>query len=158
MEDDFDRIGEDSEEVLKPGAGGEFDTGDDFSQQPDQEGKWHEGLPDKNERLWATLCHLAAFSGFVGVPFGSILGPLVVWLVKRDGLPFVDANGKKALNFQISIAIYLVASSVFLCLGPFVLLIWLPLVLVDFIYTIIAAVKANGGEVPNYPISIKFFE
>ena len=59
---------------------------------------------NKDERMWAMLCHLSALAGFV-VPFGSIIGPLIVWLIKRDEMPVVDVHGKKALNFQITMAI-----------------------------------------------------
>ena len=54
----------------------------------------------KDEKTWAMLCHLSAVAGFV-IPFGSILGPLVVWLIKKDEMPIVDLHGKKSLNFQI---------------------------------------------------------
>ena len=46
----------------------------------------------KDEKTWAMLCHLSAVAGFV-IPFGSILGPLVVWLIKKDEMPFVDLHG-----------------------------------------------------------------
>ena len=63
---------------------------------------------NKDDRTWAMLCHLSALAGFV-VPFGSIIGPLIVWLIKKDEMPIVDEHGKKALNFQITMAIaYLV--------------------------------------------------
>lgn len=114
--------------------------------------------PDKEERLWATFCHLAAFAGYIGVPFGQILGPLIIWLIKKEDSPFVDVNGKKALNFQISIMIYIVASIPLLCGGPLYLLAVIPLIIVDVIYTIIAAIKANDGQEVSYPISIEFIK
>ena len=67
--------------------------------------------PDKNACLWATFSHLASFAGILGIPFGSILGPLVIWLIKRAEIPFVDQCGKEAVNFQISIGIYFVAAT-----------------------------------------------
>jgi hypothetical protein len=54
---------------------------------------------DKKARNWATFCHLAALAGFIGIPFGNILGPLITWLVKRNEYPLVDQQGKEALNF-----------------------------------------------------------
>jgi uncharacterized Tic20 family protein len=54
--------------------------------------------PDKDARLWGMFCHLIAFSGYV-VPFGSVLGPLIIWLIKKDEMPFVDDQGKESLNF-----------------------------------------------------------
>ena len=112
----------------------------------------------KDDRLWATFCHLAAFVGYVGVPFGNIIGPLVIWLIKKDESQYVDMNGKKALNFQISIAIYMLAAIPLLCGGPLYLLVAIPLALVDVIYTIIAAIKANDGEEVSYPISINIIK
>ena len=72
------------------------------------------GHPDKDARLWAMLCHLSTFAGMVGIPFGNILGPLIIWLIKKDEYPFVDDQGKEALNFQISMTVYLIVS-VLLC-------------------------------------------
>src|SRR5262245_10976235 len=57
---------------------------------------------DNNARLWGMLAHLTALSGLIGVPFGHILGPLVIWLIKRQEIPFVDDQGKESLNFQIT--------------------------------------------------------
>ena len=60
--------------------------------------------PSAEARQWAMLCHFAAFFGLV-FPFGNLLGPLVVWQIKRDLDPFVDAQGKEAVNFQISVTL-----------------------------------------------------
>ena len=111
--------------------------------------------PSKDARLWATLCHIAAFAGLLGIPFGSILGPLILWLIKRADFPFVDQQGKEALNFQISITIYFIAAMPLLCGGPLVLLVWFPLGIVDIIFTIIAAINANNGQDYRYPICLR---
>jgi uncharacterized Tic20 family protein len=125
---------------------------DPYVMPPTQEGI------SKDERLWATFCHLSVFSScFIG-PIGAIIGPLVVWLIKKDESQYVDMNGKKALNFQISMAIYTIASLPLLCGGPLVLLVIIPLVIVNVIYTIIAAIKANSGEEVSYPISINIIK
>ena len=58
------------------------------------------------------LCHLSAFAGFTGIPFGTILGLLVIWLLKREESPFIDTHGKEALNFQISVIIYGIISAI----------------------------------------------
>lgn len=60
------------------------------------------GVPPSRERVWATFCHLAALTPLLGIPFGLVAGPLVVWLIKKDESAFVDRHGKAALNFQIS--------------------------------------------------------
>ncbi len=60
----------------------------------------------RDDRTWGILCHLSALAMLLGVPLGNLLGPLVVWLVKRDQSSFVDQQGREALNFQISITLY----------------------------------------------------
>ena len=114
-------------------------------------------LPGKEARMWAMWCHLAAFSGYLGVPFGNIIGPLILWLMKREMDPFVDAQGKEALNFQISLTIYLLVS-LLLCL-ILIGFILLPVVYVGgLILTIVAAVKANDGEDYRYPFTIRLID
>ena len=61
---------------------------------------------NQDARTWATLCHLSALLMLLGVPLGNVVGPLVVWLVKRNQYPFVDDQGKEALNFQLSVTLY----------------------------------------------------
>lgn len=107
-----------------------------------------------DERTWGIVVHAAAFAGAF-VPFGNILGPLVVWLIKKDDSEFVDENGKQALNFQLTwTAILLVALlSVFVFLGfllvPLVLLAWL-------IFVVLAMIRASEEEVYDYPLTIDF--
>lgn len=115
-------------------------------------------VPDKDDKLWAMLCHLSALVSYLGVPFGNIVGPLVIWLIKKDESAFVDVNGKKALNFQISLTIYGLASLPLICGGPLILIVYVPLMIVGLIFPIIAAVGANKGEEINYPLSIKFIK
>ena len=117
-----------------------------------------EKVPDKDDKLWAMLCHLSALASYLGVPFGNILGPLVIWLIKKDESAFVDVNGKKALNFQISLMIYGLAATPLICLGPVIFIVIIPLMIIGLIFPIVAAVKANNGEEYNYPISIQFIK
>jgi uncharacterized protein len=108
---------------------------------------------NKDARTWGMLCHLAAFSGFV-IPFGMIIGPLVVWLIKKSEYTFVDEQGKEALNFAITVVLALIASVVLM----FVLIgfLLLPLVAIAWIVlTIIATVKASNGEHYRYPFALR---
>lgn len=115
------------------------------------------GALTNDDRTWGMLCHLAALSAFIGVPFGSILGPLVIWLVKKDGSAFVDHNGKEALNFQISMTIYAIISGILILV--FIGIIMLIVVAIaDIALTIMAAVKANNGEHYQYPMTIRFIK
>ena len=114
------------------------------------------GPPDSDARMWGMFCHLAAFAGFIGVPFGNLVGPLVVWLIKKEQIPFVDYHGKEALNFQISMTIYSLACLPLICLGPLIFLAIIPLAIISIVFAIVAAVRANAGEMYEYPITIRF--
>lgn len=108
----------------------------------------------RDERTWAMLSHLSAFAGFV-IPFGHIIGPLIVWLLKKDEFPFVDEQGKESLNFQISMTIYcIVAAILIIVLIGIALLIGL--LIFTLIVVIIASIKASEGESFRYPLSIRF--
>ena len=63
-------------------------------------------IPDKQICTWGMACHLAGLTKYIGIPFGNIAGPLIIWLIKKNASPFVDDNGKESLNFQISLTIY----------------------------------------------------
>ncbi len=106
-------------------------------------------VPSREARQWAMFCHFSAFLGLV-FPFGNLLGPLIVWQVKKDLDPFVDAQGKEALNFQISVALAMV-----LCFLLMVVLIGFPLLalvgIAALILTVIAGIKANEGRAYRYP-------
>src|SRR5215475_16090730 len=80
------------------------------------------------DRSWATLCHLVALAGFVGIPFGNVLGPLIFWLVMREKYPEIDEHGKESLNFQLTMTIYTIVAG--LCLFIIIGMILLPAVLV----------------------------
>ncbi len=106
------------------------------------------------ERLWATACHLVALAGYVLPALGFLIAPLILWLIKREGNPYVDSQGKEAVNFQISILIYLLASVLLMVIGIGFFL--LPVIAVfDFVMIIVAAIKANGGEDYRYPLCIR---
>ena len=105
------------------------------------------------DRTWDVLCHISALAGFV-VPFGNILGPLILWLIKRQELPSVDAHGKEALNFQISVTIYMaVAAVLMLVIIGFFLMIGIAVAAI--VLVVIAAVKASNGELYRYPLTIR---
>jgi uncharacterized Tic20 family protein len=112
-----------------------------------------------DERTWALIGHLSAFSAFVTL-IGGILGPLIVWLVKRDTLPFAAAQAKEALNFNITVAIAFVALGVFtiMTFGIGVVLAWpigVALFIAWVVLTIVAAVKANEGVAYRYPFTLR---
>ncbi|GGQ28209.1 DUF4870 domain-containing protein [Shewanella litoralis] len=102
------------------------------------------------------LIHAASFAGYV-FPLGSVLGPLIVWLMKRDEYEFANQCGKNCLNFKLSLIIYAMISAVLILVGVGVLLL-AALALLDIICTIIAIVKASDGIAYQYPLSIKFLK
>ncbi len=105
-------------------------------------------------RNWATGVHLSALLGMF-FPFANLIAPLVVWLLKRDESPLIDREGKEAVNFQISMTMYMAVSGLLV-----LLLIGLPMLFVvailDLIFTIVAAVKTSNGEQYRYPLTIRF--
>ena len=111
---------------------------------------------NKEEKMWAMLCHLGTFIGFV-VPLGNIIAPLVIWLIKKDSFPLVEDQGKEALNFQISMFIYFLISAL-LCLILIGFVALVALAIADIVLTIIAAIKANEGNRYRYPLCIRFIK
>lgn len=113
-------------------------------------------LPSKTEKTWAMLCHVSIFIGMI-IPFGNILAPLVIWLIKKDEMSFVKDQGIQVLNFQISMTIYLILS-IFLI----ILLIGIPMIfglfIINFISTIIGAIQSNDGKLYRYSLSIQFIK
>lgn len=108
---------------------------------------------ERQERQWAMLAHLSALLGFV-FPLGNVIGPLVVWLVKRDQFPLVRDQGREALNFQITISMYMVVA--FILVFALVGFALMPAVAIfSLVMTIIAAVRANAGERYRYPLTLR---
>lgn len=110
----------------------------------------------KDEKMWAMLCHLSTFAGYV-IPFGNIIAPLLIWIMKKEEFPLADDQGKEALNFQISFMIYLAIALLLI-----IVVIGIPLVVVlvlfEIIITIIAAVNAYDGARYRYPMTIRFIK
>jgi uncharacterized Tic20 family protein len=106
--------------------------------------------PDKDARTMAMLCHLLAiFTGF--------LGPLIIWLIKKDQSPFVDDQGKEALNFQLTMLIGWIAGALTTCI--FIGFIILPaVIIVNLIFCIMATMKANQGIAYRYPFAIRMIK
>ena len=108
-----------------------------------------------NVRTWSILCHASALLGFVIPWVFHLLGPLIVWLAKRDGSAEIDAHGKESLNFQISMLIYnLVAGVLCLVLIGFVLLVILHFL--NLVLVIVASIRASEGRLYRYPLTVRF--
>ena len=114
-------------------------------------GRGHEAAPD--QRNWAVAAQLVSFAGYL-FPLANVAGPLVIWLMKRHESPFVEDHAREALNFQISMTIYLTVAGllVYLLIG----FLLLPLLVVfDVVVVVLAALAASRGEVYRYPLSIR---
>ena len=111
----------------------------------------------QDARRWAMLTHLMALVGLLGNGIGFLVGPLVVWLVKRDDDPFIDEQGQEAVNFQLTMFLAL-----FLCSPLILIVIGIPIMIAIgfamFIVPIVAAVRTSNGEHFRYPLTIRFFK
>jgi uncharacterized protein len=115
--------------------------------------------PESQARTWNMLCHLSALAGFI-IPFGNMLGPLLVWQIKKNEIPSVNVHGKAALNFQITMTIAALVGMVvavilsFFCVGFLLIPLVILIGLAGLVLAIIAGIKANNGEDYKYPFSL----
>ena len=133
---------------------------------------------EQDVRTWSMLCHLAALAGFL-FSLGSVIGPLIVWQIKKNELPEIDSHGKEAVNFQLTILIVRIIVGIIIAvslgigwgfgelwrnpiyifgsgfgLGTILVIINL----LSWILAIVAGIKANNGESYRYPLSIRFIK
>jgi uncharacterized protein len=111
----------------------------------------------KEARQWAAIAHASALVGWLGNGIGFLVAPLVVWLIKRNDDPFVDEQGKEAVNFQITM---LLAALVGLVLTVVLIgfLILLGVAICATVLPIIAAIKASEGQPYRYPFSLRLIK
>lgn len=107
-----------------------------------------------NVRTWCVLAHATALVGFLVPVAGHIVGPLIVWLAKRQDSPEIDAHGKESMNFQISMLIWNAIAAI-LCL----IVIGIPLLILlhflNIIFVIVASIRASEGKLYPYPLAIR---
>ncbi len=108
----------------------------------------------KEEKQWALASHLSAFAGFV-FPFGNIIAPLLIYLLKKDEMPFVQKHAKESLNFQISMTIYFIIGFILMLLIVGIAIVAV-LTVAEIVLIIVAALKANDGLDFKYPFTIRF--
>ncbi|HSX63196.1 MAG TPA: DUF4870 domain-containing protein [Pseudoxanthomonas sp.] len=122
------------------------------------------GEPTAEEKQWAMFAHLSALTALFTGGLGGVVGPLIIWLIKKDTLPFVNDQGKEALNFNITVLIAIVILSIvgtillvvligflFFLLAGVVAVAWLVL-------TIIGTIKASNGEAYRYPLTLRLIK
>lgn len=110
----------------------------------------------KDEKTWGMLAHLSMLSGYV-IPLGTFLGPLIIYLVKKDESEFVKKHAIEALNFGISVTIYAIV-----CIALMLVLIGLlllPILAIGaLVLSIVAGMAANDGRSYRYPMTIRFIK
>lgn len=135
---------------------------------------------EKDVRTWSMLCHLSALAGLI-IGLGNILGPLIVWQIKKNELPEIIPHGKASVNFQLTLLMidiiaglgffafigsHFISSSfpfggsnhTFPFFGGFLAggLVFTIINILGLVFTIIAGVRANNGEPYRYPFAIQF--
>ena len=110
------------------------------------------GAPAPAARTWEMLAHLSALAGFI-IPFGNLLGPFIIWQIKKNEFPSVEAHAKSALNFHLSCLIYAIVAAVLMIvvIGFFLLI---AVGIFNLVCVILATIKVNNGEAWKYPLSL----
>ena len=141
----------------KTTAKSEETAGNDSSSGTDQgQGE----APGKDACQWAMFCHLAGLAWMITwlLPIiGGVVGTLIIWQVKKDDDPFIDKSGRQAFNFQLSMLIYFAVSAL-LCFVIIGFLLVPIVVVLNVIFTIMAAIRAGDGKYYKYPLSIGFIK
>ena len=113
------------------------------------------GTPSKESCQMAMFAHLSALVGFL-IPFGNLIAPLIIWQMKKDD-PFVDAQGKEAVNFQITVSIAGIVAAILTVV--LIGLLLLPVIAIgSLVLVIIAGLKANEGEDYQYPFALRLIK
>jgi uncharacterized Tic20 family protein len=135
-------------------------------------------------RTWSMLCHIGALAGII-FPILTVLGPVILWQIKKNEIPQIDPHGKEAVNFQLTVFVANLAIGILLAIiwggfgfgmfyrsplfllggfglgfgigGIFIFLNML-ISLAGYIFAVVAGIKANNGEAYKYPFSIKFIK
>jgi len=125
------------------------------------------GAVSAEERQWAMFAHLSALAGGLLTSavggWGFFIGPLVIWLMKKDTMPFVDDQAKEALNFNITVsAIFLALLLLSVLTLGIGFLVTLPIMAIvgigALVLVVMAAMKANNGERYRYPLTIRLIK
>jgi uncharacterized Tic20 family protein len=105
-------------------------------------------------RTWCILAHATALVGFLVPVAGHVVGPLIIWLAKRQDSPEIDAHGKESLNFQISMLIWNAIAAILI-----IVLIGIPILILlhilNIIFVIVASIQASEGKLYRYPLAIR---
>ena len=114
-------------------------------------------ITDQKEKNWAMLTHVAAFSLFLGIPFGNIIGPLIIYLIKKNDFEFVAEQGRDILNFQITWTLIIIISGILIIVGVGVLML-AAFGIAWFVLVLIGTITASNGNHYKYPLTIDFIK
>ena len=121
-----------------------------------------EFTPTHDDRNLALIAHLSGLAGILGAGMLGFLGPLIIYLMKKDTSPYVEAQAKEALNFQITIfllSMLPILLAIISCglLAPLALLVFVPMIL-QVVFSIIAALAVRDGSHYRYPFSLRLLQ
>ena len=113
--------------------------------------------PQQEAQQWALFCHLGGLAHLLGIPFAGLVLPIILWQSKKDTHPFINEQGKEAVNFQLTvlIAVLICIPLCFVCVG-FILLAAVGIL--DIVLVILAGLAAGKGEHYRYPFCIRFIK
>ncbi|WP_442594137.1 DUF4870 domain-containing protein [Neobacillus sp. D3-1R] len=107
-------------------------------------------MPSNDERLLAAAIYVISF-------FTAFIGPLIIWLLKKNDSEFIDYHGKEYLNFIISYSVYSVISVILMIILIGFVTIWI-IGIASFVFTIIAAIKAYEGKEYRIPLVFRLIK
>ena len=134
--------------------------GDPMTKKTDENINIFDHIPldlSAEERKWGMWVHMSALAGVLSVPLLNVIVPLIIWMMKKDLSPWVNQQGKEALNFNLSVVIYGAVSIVLMFVLIGVVLLGVVLVF-WFVCVIWGAIKANNGFSVRYPLTIRFIK
>lgn len=113
-------------------------------------------LQTPDQRQMGMFLHLSQLLNLI-IPLGGVIAPIVIWQMKKDEMPALDAHGKMVVNWMISSLIYFAVC--FVLAFVFIGFLLMPVLFITgIIFSIIGGVKANNGELWEYPLTIKFLK
>lgn len=113
-------------------------------------------LQTPEQKQWGLFLHLSQLLNVL-IPFGGIIAPIVIWQMKKQEMPALDAHGKMVTNWLISSIIYMFVSAI-LTIVLIGFLGMLAVAVLGVVFPIIGGIKANNGEFWEYPLTIKFLK
>jgi uncharacterized protein len=118
------------------------------------------GVASAEERQWGLFGHLSALTGLFTGGIGNIVGPLVIWLIKKDTMPFAADQAREALNFNITlllvtVVLFLITLVTFGLGAVLTMPIGLLLGIAWLVLTVLGAMKANDGVAYRYPFALR---